>query len=116
MDRASVAMARNCSLGFCGHRGSEKTRGRMATPVSTRQLSRLGWFKKELASNNESQFAVTGFNGCTSAPSPTQQARMETDREAGRTREPSEGSGDWRGCCLDSDRLDWSNTEHAPIG
>ncbi|OJI90469.1 hypothetical protein ASPTUDRAFT_52329 [Aspergillus tubingensis CBS 134.48] len=51
------------------------------------------------------------FNGCTSAPSPTQQARMETDREAGRTREPSEGSGDWRGSCLDSDRLDWSNTE-----
>ncbi|GKZ90568.1 hypothetical protein AnigIFM59636_002398 [Aspergillus niger] len=34
MDRASVAMARNCSLGFCGHRGSEKTRGRMATPES----------------------------------------------------------------------------------
>ncbi|OJZ84096.1 hypothetical protein ASPFODRAFT_49603 [Aspergillus luchuensis CBS 106.47] len=60
-------------------------------------------------------FPQTGFNGCTSAPSPTQQARMETDREAGRTREPSEGSGDWRGSCLDSDRLDWSNTEHPPI-
>ena len=48
-------------------------------------------------------------------PSPTQQARMETDREAGRTRELGEGtSGDWRGSCLDSDRLDWSNTDAFP--
>ncbi|PYH56476.1 uncharacterized protein BO96DRAFT_434454 [Aspergillus niger CBS 101883] len=48
-------------------------------------------------------------------PSPTQQARMETDREAGRTRELGEGtSGDWRGSCLDSDRLDWSNTDASP--
>ncbi|RDH31996.1 hypothetical protein BDQ94DRAFT_160342 [Aspergillus welwitschiae] len=48
-------------------------------------------------------------------PSPTQQARMETNREAGRTRELGEGtSGDWRGSCLDSDRLDWSNTDASP--